>query len=90
MIKTCVLADDPRALEQSGTTPGAAKASTSGRKSAHQVAAEHQQEVLVLKDLLRTKRLHNLPKRLDDNDAELIRYRQQDLFPNSLCLLTNF
>lgn len=47
--------------------------STSGRRTAFQFAAEHQQEVAVLNDLINKRGLRSLPERLR-NDAEIIRY----------------
>ena len=77
MISVTVPADDSDSHGNTRTrTPGnAALPSTSGRKSAHQFAAEHQQEVAILHDLINKKGLQNLPARLRNSDAEVIRYR---------------
>lgn len=48
-------------------------ASSSGRKTAHQLALEHQQDVAMIHELLKKDGLHKLPQRLDSNHAELIR-----------------
>ena len=76
MISITVPADESESPEytQSRTSQDAAHPSTSGRKNAYQIAAEHQQEVAVLNDLVNKKELHNLPKRLRNSNAELIRY----------------
>lgn len=47
--------------------------STSGRKNAAQLAAEHEDEMAIMRDLLKQKGLNNLPGRLHDSDAELLR-----------------
>lgn len=75
VISVLVHADDsaPSSSTRTGTASDGSQPSTSGRKSAYQLAAEHQQEVAVLQDLLQSKELHNLPKRLSNNEAELIR-----------------
>jgi len=69
-------ADEQQATSSLQTQPAsdATKASSSGRKNAHQVAAEHQQEVAILQELLKKQGLSTLPLRLNSGDAELIRY----------------
>ena len=72
-VSCLVCADEAQSNSQSQKNSAASTPSTSGRKSAHQVAAEHQQEVKVIQDLLKQKGLHTLPQRLNSSDAELIR-----------------
>ncbi|KAL3137056.1 hypothetical protein ABBQ32_006642 [Trebouxia sp. C0010 RCD-2024] len=69
------VSDDCASSENAATrtVSTAAHPSTSGRRTAFQFAAEHQQEVAVLNDLVNKQGLRNLPERLQ-NDAELIRY----------------
>jgi len=71
----CALADEeePPMLAQSQRVFDAAKPSGSGRKSAQRVAAEHKQEVAIVRDLLKKQGLTDLPPRLNSGDAELIR-----------------
>ncbi|KAL0054471.1 hypothetical protein WJX82_009314 [Trebouxia sp. C0006] len=68
--------DEQQAISSLQTQPAsdATRASSSGRKSAHQVAAEHQQEVAILQELLKKQGLSTLPLRLNSGDPELIRY----------------
>ena len=68
--------DEQQATSSLQTQPAsdATRASSSGRKSAHQVAAEHQQEVAILQELLKKQGLSTLPLRLNSGDPELIRY----------------
>ncbi|DBB13631.1 TPA: hypothetical protein ACH3X3_000652 [Trebouxia sp. C0006] len=67
--------DEQQAISSLQTQPAsdATRASSSGRKSAHQVAAEHQQEVAILQELLKKQGLSTLPLRLNSGDPELIR-----------------
>jgi hypothetical protein len=69
-------ADEQQATSspQTQQATDATRPSSSGRKSAHQVAAEHQQEVAILQELLKKQGLSTLPLRLNSGDAELIRY----------------
>ncbi|KAA6427217.1 MAG: hypothetical protein FRX49_02974 [Trebouxia sp. A1-2] len=60
--------------QQTQPASDATRPSSSGRKSAHQVAAEHQQEVAILQELLKKQGLTTLPLRLNSGKAELIRY----------------
>ena len=59
---------------QRGAASDTAQPSTSGRRSAHQLAREHQEEVALVQDLLKQKGLHSLPDRISSSEAELIRY----------------
>ncbi|DBA92893.1 TPA: hypothetical protein ACH3X1_003062 [Trebouxia sp. C0004] len=68
--------DEQQATPSPQTQPAsdATRPSSSGRKSAHQIAAEHQQEVAIMQELLKKQGLSTLPLRLNSGDAELIRY----------------
>ena len=79
-------ADEIQPASQSQALHEAVTPSSSGRKSAQQIATEHQQELTVIHALLKKQGLVSLPQRLSSGDAELIRYCHTAIAVMQSCL----